>query len=91
MIRTLTLGTATAVLLCSAAHASAANVTVYPAPRDYPASSRFRVTVEGQPSHVYNAEVAAEQEFRPWPQPMQHRTVGFTYFDVAGPATVEVE
>ena len=79
-----------AVFLLGLPGRAGAEVTVYPAPDGYPASGRFRVTVDGQESHVYNAEVAADQEFQRWPHPVKRETVGFTYFEMDGPATVRV-
>lgn len=70
--------------------AARAAVTVYPAPDGHPANQRFRVSVEGQTPHVYNAEVATEQPFKRYPLPQEHTTVGFAIFDLSSPATVKV-
>lgn len=78
-------------LLLFAATTLNAAVTVHPMPPELSRSDRFRLWIDGQPVPVLCAEVAAEQEFKSWPHPMEHRPVGFASFDMDGPVEVKVE
>jgi len=84
--------TTSALLICLLTAATQAAVTTYPAPDGYPASTRYKVTFDNQPAHVYNAEVVApEQRWVRHPEPLATRTVGYAMADTTGPLQVRVE
>ncbi len=61
-----------------------ANSFLYPAPHGIPASSRYAVTVDGQPSFTYVTTGPADAEFT------AGHTASWTSFDLKGPVTVRV-
>ena len=71
---------ALAILTTSAAHGE---VTLYPAPKNYPSSRQYRVFVNGQESFTYDTRVFFELN-------SPDRVVSFTQFDFQGQVDIEV-
>lgn len=90
--------TALVLVSISVIHAYAADVTVFPAPADYPLSHDFSVTIDGQTSPVYIARVGPADEQRRWKAMDDYKLsdqmfdpASFTSFDFAGQVTVKID
>ena len=60
------------------------NVTLYPQPDGVPASTRYQVHIDGQPSFVYMSTSPSEAEYT------AGHVASWTSFDVAGACTVRI-